>query len=443
MKKRFVIAGASNRGYHSYGIPLAVQESKSEVGEEDNFGYGAEFSDKNEINEAAELVGVYDSNIGRARYVAGKLNVAAYDDFDEMLRDAKPDCVIVTSTDYSHSEYVVRALDAGYEVFCEKPMCIDAKQCREILEAEKRNNRKIGVCFNMRYMNHMIQLKNLIDSGVLGKIYNVHFEWLLTKDYSDGHTGHGASYYRRWNAYMDQCGGLLLTKSTHHFDMINWLIGGRPKKVAAFGKLREYGSNGTFRAERCSKCEHKDKCKYYCPISDFMKEMYVDQEQYDGYMIDRCVYDEAIDSYDTMALTVEYTNGVLMAYSESSAAMYEGFKLNINGSDARIEVQLFHEGGVKDGEHPEYIRVIKTGDPNKNIMSYEKEQDGKGGHGGSDDAFRRVLYLGEEPAYESQRAGAVDGAYSILIGAAANESIRTGQIIDIDELIGDSGLLDR
>jgi len=439
MKKRFVIVGASNRGMNSYGSPLVETKKKVELGE--NFGYGDDSADKKEISEVSELVGVYDSNIGRARYVAGELGVQAYEDFDVMLQEAKPDCVIVTSTDYSHAEYVIRALDAGCEVFCEKPMCINAEQCKAILEAERRNNRKIGVCFNMRYTREMVMLKEMIDSGMLGDIYNVHFEWMLTKDYSAGHSGHGASYFRRWNAYMDQCGGLLLTKSTHHFDMINWLIGGRPKRVSAFGKLRHYGKNGTYRGERCSNCEHTEKCPYYTEITPFMQAMYVDNEQYDGYMIDRCVFDEAIDIYDTMSLNVEYDNGILMAYSESSAAMYEGFKLSINGSEARMEVQSFGNGGLAKDEKPAFVRVIKTGDAQ--ITNYDMPKAKAGGHGGSDDAFRRVLFLGEEPEYASQKASAVDGAYSILIGAAANESIKTGKIIDVDEFLGDASLLDK
>ncbi len=441
MKKKFALCGASNRGFNSYGRPLTTVTKADKV-DGYNFGYGDDSADKKEITEVCELVAVFDINIGRASYVAGQLGeMPAYDDFDKMVEETKPDCVIVTTTDYSHAEYVVRALDKGLEVFCEKPMCIDAKQCRDILEAEKRNDRKIGVCFNMRYMSYVIQLKQLIDSGVLGDIYNVHFEWLLTKDYSSGHSGHGASYYRRWNGYMDKCGGLLLTKSTHHFDMINWLIGGRPKRVSAFGKLRHYGANGKFRGERCSTCEHTSECPYHVGISDFMQKMYVDNEKYDGYVIDRCVYDEAIDTYDTMALNVEYSNGIIMAYSENSAAMCEGFKLAINGSDARLECQSYSDGGLMEGEKPDFIRIIKTG--KNNVTTYDKAPTTSGGHGGSDDAFRRVLFLGEEPEFEAQRAGAVDGAYSILIGAAANESIKTGKIIDVDELIGDSTLLDR
>ena len=440
-KKRFALAGASSRGYLSYGKALSTADTIESSN--NTFDYGQQSAHAKAISEAAELVGVFDKNPGRVGYVAGKLGVEAYTDFDEMLKAAKPDCVIVATTDYSHAEYIIRSLDAGCEVFCEKPMCINAEQCRAILEAEKRNNRKIGICFNMRYFNSILSIKQLINSGVLGDIYNVHFEWLLTKDYSANHNGHGASYFRRWNAYMEKCGGLLLTKSTHHFDMINWFINGRPKRVSAFGKLRHYGKNGTFRGERCSNCCHASECPYYTKITPFMQEMYVNNEPYDGYMIDRCVFDEAIDSYDTMALNVEYDNGVLMSYSESAAAMYEGFKLFINGSDARLEVQYFSgdKEGLRDGEKPDFMRLIKTGDAQ--ITTFDLPPKLSGGHYGADDAFQKVLFLGADPEFDFQRAGATDGAYSVLIGAAANESIRTGQIIDIDELIGDPSLLNR
>jgi len=443
MKKRFAIVGASTRGYGSYGQALARPDKNFSMGT--YFDYGEEPDYIDEFREVSELVGVCDANIGRAQLVGGKLGVPAYDDFDRMLEEVKPDCVIVTTTDYAHAEYIIRALDAGKEVFTEKPMCINAKQCRAILEAEKRNNRKIGVCFNMRYMDYVIKMKELIDSGILGEIYNVHFEWLLTKDYSAGHSGHGASYYRRWNAYMEKCGGLLLTKSTHHFDFVNWLIGGRPKRVSAFGRLRHYGKAGAYRGERCSNCEHTEKCPYYYDIhakeNAFQKAMYLENEQHDGYKYDRCVFDEEIDSYDTMAINVEYDNGILMAYSESSCAMYEGFKMYINGSEGRMEAQLCKDGGLRKGEKLDFIRIIKVGDGQ--VTTYDEPEAKSGGHGGSDDAFRRVLFLGEDPAIESQRAGSIDGAYSILIGAAANESIATGKIIDIDEFIGDASLLDR
>lgn len=421
MKKRYVIAGTSNRAFHSYIEPLVKDP---------------------DISAAGEIVGLYDKNIGRAKYVASCYGgLPVYDDFDEMLRISKPDCVIVTCTDYAHATYIVKGLLAGCDVFTEKPMCITAQQCREILETEKKVGKRITVCFNARFEQDILALKQMVKTGVLGDIYNVHFEWLLTQNYRQG-SGHGASYYRRWNAYMAMCGGLLLTKATHHFDMANWLIGSKPKRVSAFGKLRNYGAAGRYpyRGERCSNCRYAKECPYYSEINEYMRHLYVENEQYDGYMIDRCVFDPEIDIYDTMSLNVEYENDVLMSYSESSAAMYEGFKIYINGSKGRLEAQRFASGGLRQDESPDFMRVI---DLQNNVTTYARPADLPGEHGGADPGFRRVFFLGEEPILPEQRANSTDGAWSILIGAAANESIKTGKIITIDDFLGDGELLKR
>ncbi|MBR4941006.1 MAG: Gfo/Idh/MocA family oxidoreductase, partial [Clostridia bacterium] len=124
MKKRFVIAGTSSRGLSSYGRPLT--ELKKEYTPVNQFGYGDEASDKDAIAQSSELVAVFDINIGRAEYVGNELGVPAYDNFDKMLEEQKPDCIIVTTADYAHAEYIVRGLDGGYEVWSEKPMCITA-----------------------------------------------------------------------------------------------------------------------------------------------------------------------------------------------------------------------------------------------------------------------------------------------------------------------------
>jgi len=47
---------------------------------------------------------------------------------------------------------------------------------------------------------------------------------------------HGADYFRRWHRYKDKSGGLLVHKSTHHFDLVNWWLGSRPTRIAATGK---------------------------------------------------------------------------------------------------------------------------------------------------------------------------------------------------------------
>ncbi|MCL2641637.1 MAG: Gfo/Idh/MocA family oxidoreductase, partial [Phycisphaerales bacterium] len=97
-----------------------------------------------------DLVGIFDINIMRATFVRDSADkeIPVYTDFDKMLTETKPDCVLVVTMDSTHHEYCVRSLDAGCDVICEKPMTIDAEKTKAIFEAEKRNNRKIAVTFN-------------------------------------------------------------------------------------------------------------------------------------------------------------------------------------------------------------------------------------------------------------------------------------------------------
>lgn len=417
-KRRIALCGASMRGYWMYANQLIHDE---------------------ELKERNEIVGIFDKNPGRARYVAEQCGgIPVYETFDQMMQTAKPDFLIVATTDGTHVEYSIRGLAYGVEVFSEKPMAITAEQVRELREAEIRYGRRIIQCFNVRYDPSFLFLKKLVDSGVLGEIYNVHFEYLLTGN-TTAQSGHGASYYHRWNRYMDQSGGLLLSKATHHFDMVNWLVGRRPIRVSAFGNLRKYGKNGEYRSERCLGCPYAKECEFYIDIdAGELRNLFHENEVYDRYYRDACVFAEDIDIYDTMSLIVEYDGDITMSYSETAAGMYEGYRLNINGSLGRIEASVFQEGGLAEGENPSFIRLIdKTG----KVTEYEKPANQGEGHGSADAKLLRVLFLDEEPELPSQKANSLDGAYSVLIGAAGNVSIRERRTVEIDELIGKPELL--
>lgn len=71
-------------------------------------------------------------------------------------------------------------------------------------------------------------------NGAIGDVHSVHFEWLLN-------TEHGADYFRRWHRDKRNSGGLLVHKSTHHFDLVNFWLGSRPQTVYAQGSLMFYG----------------------------------------------------------------------------------------------------------------------------------------------------------------------------------------------------------
>lgn len=111
-------------------------------------------------------------------------------------------------------------------------MTIDEKRAQAILDAQKRTGREVRVSFNYRYAPHHTKVRELIMNDTIGDVYFVHFEWFLNTD-------HGADYYRRW--HQENSGGLLVHKSTHHFDLVNFWLGTQPDTVFAMGGLNFYG----------------------------------------------------------------------------------------------------------------------------------------------------------------------------------------------------------
>ncbi len=229
-----------------------------------------------------------------------------FGDFDELVAAAQPDCLIITTVDRYHPEYIVRALDAGRDAITEKPMAIDAAGCRAILEAERRTGRQITVTFNYRFPPHSSRIKELMQSGIVGQVLSVDFEWMLD-------TRHGADYFRRWHRRLANSGGLLVHKATHHFDVINWWLDDEPETVYAFGARRFYGPTREARGERCCTCPHAASCEFFVDYTTepLYRALYFDAEHVDGYHRDGCVFSPEIDIYDTMGVTVRYRSGTL------------------------------------------------------------------------------------------------------------------------------------
>ena len=193
--------------------------------------------------DAGTLCAVCDTNRHRMdywnkylgeKYHFGPVPTYKAADFDRMIAEQKPDTVIVTSIDRTHHRYICRAMELGCDVITEKPMTIDAEKCQEIIDTRKRTGRKVTVAFNYRYAPRNTKVKEIIRSGLVGTITSVHFEWSLS-------TSHGADYFRRWHRDKLNSGGLLVHKSTHHFDLVNWWLDTQPETVFAMGALRFYG----------------------------------------------------------------------------------------------------------------------------------------------------------------------------------------------------------
>lgn len=402
--RRYAIVGTGARGYFMFGQAIVERFASQAV-----------------------LAGLCDPNSRRARYVQEQLQaeVPVYQDFDAMVREQKPDVVIITTVDRFHPYYIRRAFELGCDVICEKPIAVNREGCLDILDAEQEHNRKIAVTFNCRFMPYFSQIKALLMEQPIGEIYNVHFEYMLDRS-------HGADYFRRWHREMDQSGGLLVHKATHHFDIVNWFLEADPVTVSAHGALRYYGPNRREYGQRCTTCPHRSTCDRVFRDGDvpYIRHMYFEAEQEDGYFRDRCVFSPEIDIYDTMSLTVQYDNQALMSYSLVAFSPYEGWNMRLTGSRGRLEVGQALTGPHSHGDMEE----IRLFDENgvENLQRFPK---GKGSHGGGDEKLLRMLLGGQEEDPLLQFAGSREGVMSAIIGIAANESIRKGRTVSIKELL--------
>lgn len=376
--------------------------------------------------DKVEFVGLCDINPGRVEYFKKSVGFTCptFVDFEKMMKEIKPDTLIVTTVDATHHEFIIRGMELGADIITEKPMTTDEQKCDAILEAEKRTGKKVTVTFNYRYSPHRAKMYELLRSGVIGDITSVDFHWYLD-------TGHGADYFRRWHRLKEKGGTLWVHKATHHFDLLNWWIESDPSEVYASGSLEFYGKNNSFRHTHCRPCPHKGECKFYMDINKRPNyvALYVDHENHDGYLRDGCVWKEDINIYDKMAATIKYANGVQVSYSLTTYSPYEGYRIAFNGTKGRIDMWIEESNPM---EKKDYDEIVVTRNFGKREII--RVPHGESGHGGGDQLLKDKIFGGVTADPLNQTASVRDGALSILVGIAARKSCETGQPVKIESL---------
>lgn len=397
-------------------------------------------------SDILEFVGLCDNNPGRLEYAKKYIgvNCSTFIDFDEMLKNTKPDLIIVTTVDSNHHEFIIKGLEFGCDVLTEKPLTTDETKAQAILNAERKSDKKLIVGFNYRWSPYSTKIKELISSGTIGKITSVDFNWYLN-------TYHGASYFRRWHGEKKYSNSLWVHKSTHHFDLINWWLDSDPEEVFAYGSLEHYGANGPFRGDNCRTCNHKTNCNYFYDITKDkrMMELYVANEKHDGYVRDNCLFRENIDIYDKMSAQIKYANNTSVNYTLTTYSPFEGWRIAFNGTEGRIEASLdipynqkidvsqaeMHakemEQNTIEEANFETIIVHKLWKNHETVLVPTE----RGGHGGGDKRLQDKIFKTPNESDPFQRAaGTRDGIMSAIIGIAARKSIESGKPIKIGDL---------
>lgn len=407
-----------------------------------------------------ELVALCDRSSARMGYYNAMLTgewayhaVPAFtaDRFDEMLRTTRPHVVFVCTTDSAHHDYIVRALHAGCDVITEKPLTIDAAKCRAILDAVRTTGRRVRVAFNYRWAPFRTKVKELLAAGTIGRVHSVNLEYLLD-------TNHGADYFRRWHAHIDESGSLLVHKSTHHFDLVNWWLDAIPQQVFAYGDLVFYGKQNALARGDAALTRYDrytgeplakdDPFRLDLDESEPFRKIYRAGEADSGYLRDRNVFRDDITIYDQMSLNVRYRTAQLLTYSLVCYSPREGMRVCFNGDRGRLEYHEFIGTHMNRAVRPkdfklddkpgaeaegEWIKVYPHFKPSYLVPVPAIA----GAHGGADEILNRSFYDPAAPSTDplGRFAGHEQGAASILVGIAGVESIRRNVPVNLLDLV--------
>ena len=222
---------------------------------------------------------------------------------------------------------------------------------------------------------------------------------------------------------------------------MNFWLATQPATVFAFGDLRFYGrENAELRGEtnlysraEGSKAAVDDPFALHLGEDKQLKAMYLDAEHEDGYFRDQSVFGDGISIEDTMGVIVRYRSGAVLTYSLTAYSPWEGFRVVFNGSKGRIELNVIEQayGDAEDAKDRVSIKVFPMfGAPYDVNVVYTE-----GGHGGGDPVLLNDIFGTPAPDRFNRAASHVDGATSIMTGIAANRSIRTGQVVQVKDLV--------
>ncbi|WP_284639861.1 Gfo/Idh/MocA family protein [Paenibacillus silviterrae] len=178
------------------------------------------------LNDAA-IAAVTDAYAPLAEQRAKEYGIPkVYSSYEALLADAEIDAVIVCVPNEMHAPISIAALQAGKHVLLEKPMAVNAASAKAIVRAHRESNKVLMMAHQMRWEPLNLQVKEQVEKGALGKIYNVKTGWLRRK---------GIPGWGTWFTQMDKAGGgPLIDIGVHMLDLSLHLMGS-PKPVSVFG----------------------------------------------------------------------------------------------------------------------------------------------------------------------------------------------------------------
>ena len=389
------------------------------------------------FDHGIRIAGIAEARPDRLENAARKWNVPqelCFSDASQLFAQGKiADAAIIATLDRDHFGHVMQALRCGYDILLEKPISPDPAECIAIEELANSLGRRITVCHVLRYTNFFGTIKDILDSGELGRIVAI-------KHSENIGAFHMAHSFVRGNWRNDALSSpIIMQKSCHDLDILLWLTDAHCTKVAAFGGLsyfrKENAPAGS--SDRCCSCACAKDCifdaeKCYRNVLGQWPADVVCLEQTEEALTEalrtgpygRCVYRCDNNVCDHMSIVMEFDNGVTASFSLTAQTSACHRSIHIMCEQGEIEAD--------DGKRQIIIRKHVSSQADTFAERIINIRTNGSGHGGGDDGIMADFTVGLAGGTES-RSSISRSVESHLMACAIEHSRITGQVVHMNE----------
>lgn len=174
------------------------------------------------LKDKAMLVAISDSDTVKAHKIAAECGAVVYKDACEMMQKENLDVVDICLPTFLHTEFCIEAMKYVKNIIVEKPICLREEEAQKLLEAEKITGARVQVAHVVRFSEPYRYLKEVLDSGIYGKLLSGNFvrispKPVWVKDYDN----------------VNRTGGMAIDLHIHDVDYIRYLMGSDPDELTS------------------------------------------------------------------------------------------------------------------------------------------------------------------------------------------------------------------
>lgn len=406
-----IVIGAGDRGARAYA-PYALEHP-------------------HEVN----IIAVAEPNTNRRNKMKDTHDLQegnCYDTWQDILAQEKiADIAIICTMDRDHYHPTMKALELGYHVLLEKPMSPDPKECIEMEQAALKYNRQLVIGHVLRYTDFWSKIQEVIADGVIGNVASIQ----LNENVEIMHMSH--SFVRgNWNN-KEQSSPMILQKSCHDMDIINFIMGKECKRISSYGSLMHFREENAPKGapDRClDGCPAEQSCpfhagNYYLGEGRGWARKFIEEDTTEGVIkalketsYGKCVYRSDNDVVDHQVVNMEFEDGATATFSMSGFTREQTRITQIMGTKGEIR------GNMSDNS----ISIFDFLTKQETVIRFDTPV---GGHGGGDNKIMRT-FLNAIKNHQDSDEGISSAKVSVrshLMAFAAEESrLNHGRSIELD-----------